>query len=114
MEQGDIARTEEQYQESLGLYQAADYAPGIPECLEGFARVAFARGQLERAARLFGAAGREAINVPLPPANRVRHEEAVTATRAALGEDRCTVLREAGMEQALEHAIAEALAIIMR
>ncbi|MDQ2785799.1 MAG: tetratricopeptide repeat protein, partial [Chloroflexota bacterium] len=108
LEQGDVARAEERYRESLALCQATDYEPGIPECLGGFARVAFARGQLERAARLFGAAGRESTNAPSLPVNRARHEEAVAATRAALGDRLFTALREAGMRQSLEHLIAEA------
>jgi predicted ATPase/class 3 adenylate cyclase len=87
-EQGDDDRATARYEESLMLRQDIGDKHGLAECLEGLAGVAVARQQLERAARLLGAAEslREAIGAPLPPRERVRYDRDMSAVRAGLGE----------------------------
>lgn len=62
---------------------------GIAECLEGFAAVAVARGEQDRAARLFGAAAalREKIGVPVPLADQPGMGSDAHAPQAALGHE---------------------------
>jgi hypothetical protein len=76
--------------------------------LEGFAHVAGAEGDAERAARLFGAAEalREALGAPLPPVERAHYDRSVAATRAALGEEAFAAAWAEGRALSLEQAIA--------
>ena len=70
-----------------------------------------ARGEFERAARLFGAASvlRDAIGLPLAAYERSLHEQWVTAMRAQLGEAGLGAAFAAGRAMPLELAIAYAL-----
>jgi predicted ATPase/class 3 adenylate cyclase len=83
----------------------------IIEDLAGLAAIASLFGQLERAARLLGAAAalRETIGTPQPKVERQDTEEAVAAVRAALGEEAWAAAHAAGQALTLEEAIAEAL-----
>ena len=54
--QGDDGRATALYEESLALRRELGDKHGLAECLEGLAGVAVAQRQLERAARLLGAA----------------------------------------------------------
>jgi hypothetical protein len=67
--------------------------------------------QLERAARLCGAAAalREAIGAPLSAAERTDFDRTVAAVRAALGEEAFAAVWACGQALPLEQAIAEAL-----
>jgi hypothetical protein len=73
-----------------------------------------AYGQVERAARLFGAAEelREAGGAPLPSAGRANYERDVAAVRAALSEVDFTISWAEGrgmtMDQAVEYALEQA------
>jgi hypothetical protein len=71
-----------------------------------------ARGQVERAAWLYGAAAglRTALGAPLLPAERALHKRAVADARAALGDDAFAAAWERGQALSLEQAIAEAIA----
>ena len=55
-QEGDDATARAFYSESLALRQALGDQPGIAECLEGFATLVAARGAVDRAVRLAGAA----------------------------------------------------------
>jgi predicted ATPase/transcriptional regulator with XRE-family HTH domain len=87
----------------------------IPMCFEGIAWVAVARGQAGRAARLFGAAEalREVMTFPKPPplipAERTKHDRAVSAARAQLDEATFTAAWAEGRTMSLEQAIAYTL-----
>jgi hypothetical protein len=76
------------------------------------AGVAGERERFELAASLFGSVAglREAIGAPLSPAERARHEESLTLTRAALDEATFRQCWEAGRTLSLEQAVDEALA----
>jgi non-specific serine/threonine protein kinase len=79
--------------------------------LESLAWVAAASGQSRRAARLCGAAEalREVLGVPLSPAQRTGHDQAVQAMRATLGEEAFAAAWAAGRALSLEQAVALAL-----
>jgi predicted ATPase/class 3 adenylate cyclase len=84
---------------------------GIAECLGGLAGLAGAQGQAERAVRLFGAAEvlREAMGIPLPPSDRVYHEQQIVSIRARLGDAAFAKARKTGRAMPLDQTIADAL-----
>ncbi len=79
--------------------------------LEGFARLAYAQHQPERAVRLYGAAQalREAIGSPMPPNVGAKYERIQADLRAALGEDGYQAGLDAGRALSTDQAIAYAL-----
>ena len=81
-----------------------------PFNLEGLASVAATQGALRWAAQLWGAAEalREAIDVPRLPVDRVGDQQAVTATRAHLGEEAFAAAWQEGWMTKLEQVIDEA------
>jgi predicted ATPase/class 3 adenylate cyclase len=88
--QGDYAAAE------VRLADAAQYAEelgnemSVPYVLEGYGKIAAARGELEHAALLFGASQglRERLGFSrLPPAERPTYEEAVGRMRAGLAKE---------------------------
>jgi predicted ATPase/DNA-binding CsgD family transcriptional regulator/transcriptional regulator with XRE-family HTH domain len=109
---GDFTRAAAFYQKSLTLRHDHGEQVAVAGCLRGLATVAAGLGQFEEAARLFGAAEglREIIGLP-PPRHRGRHDQAVAATRANLGEEQWHAANSAGRELPLRAAVAEALAI---
>jgi predicted ATPase/DNA-binding XRE family transcriptional regulator len=111
-EAGEYARALRLYEESLELGgRRMGLKHTILLCLEGLARVAVAKGGMERAAWLCGAAAalREYMGWPLPPAKRAEHERTVAATREALGEEAFDAAWIRGHSLPLEEAIADTL-----
>jgi hypothetical protein len=102
--QGDDERAMALYGESLALRRELGDKHGLAECLEGLAGVAVAQRQLERAARLLGAAEtlRETTGAPLSPGERVRYDRDVSAVRAGLGEVAFAAARATGKAMPLE------------
>jgi tetratricopeptide (TPR) repeat protein len=80
-------------------------------CLEGFAGLAGAREQAERAARLWGAAEalRKTIGAPLSIEGRLYFEHSMVAARAQLGEEVWEAAFAEGMAMAPEEAAEYAL-----
>lgn len=85
----------------LAIRRALKNKEGIAACLEGLAAAAGAVGQLEQAARLFGAAEalRESLGASLPPAERADHDRQSAAVRAALGQPEFAAAWAQGREQ---------------
>ena len=110
-EQGDYAAARTRHVESLVIWWEVGYKPAIASCLEGLARVACAQDHPERAAQLLGAAEalREAIGVPLPPADRAQHGRHRERGRAKLGEEMFAAAWTEGRAMTLEQAVAYAL-----
>jgi tetratricopeptide (TPR) repeat protein len=88
-----------------------EYRRGVTRCLEALAQVAYAQGQPERMAWLFGAAEaqREVSHWRLPPADQADYA-AVPAARTALGEAAFAAAWAEGREMPLDQAIASAMA----
>jgi predicted ATPase/class 3 adenylate cyclase len=109
--QGDLATARRCFEESLPMGVKLGYRTGIAGALEGLAELAVREGQLERAARLLGAceAMREAINVPVSPADLAEHDRAMTALRDALGGRRLAASSSEGRAMTQDQAIAFAL-----
>jgi predicted ATPase/DNA-binding SARP family transcriptional activator len=97
--------------ESMLLNRELGNKHGISELLSGFAARAAARGEPQRAARLFGAAEalREAIGSPVPLPDRAEYDRVVAAARSQL--DAAAWAREwqEGQKLVLEEAIKLAL-----
>jgi hypothetical protein len=107
LEQGQHEQAQQALVESLGT--ATTWTLGT--VLEGLAGVAAGQGHLARAARLFGAAAavRTRLGVPLRPANQALYQRHVTHTRAALGEEGWSRLREEGHAMTRDEAVTYAL-----
>ena len=98
--------------ESLTMRREIGSKKGVIGCLAGFAGVAVAEDQLERAARLLGAAEvlLGTIGIPLEHPDQVEFESRVKATRAALGDAAFATAWAEGRAMTLEQAIEYALA----
>jgi predicted ATPase/class 3 adenylate cyclase len=83
----------------------------IAQNLEGLAAAWQVEGQVERAARLFGAADalREAISTPLDPVEQQVYDRPMAALRASLGDQAYAAARAVGRAMPLQHAVEEAL-----
>ncbi len=108
---GDLERSTELFAECLPLLHGLGNRVWIARYLEPLAEIAAARGQPERAARLFGAAEslRKATGGVRMPAERPDYERGVAAARAALGEKAFVAAWAEGQALPLEDAIAFAL-----
>ena len=110
---GDIGRALALFRQSLASNQSLGDKEITLRAVSELATVARERGQLAAAARLLGSAAalREAINAPLAPAARIRHEQVVAAIHAGL--DRATFDAAWAGGRALnpERALTEAIAI---
>ncbi|HZT42939.1 MAG TPA: tetratricopeptide repeat protein [Chthonomonadaceae bacterium] len=114
---GDIARNWGDYvqasayqRESLLICQELGKY-GIADSLAGFADMAVAQEQPERAVQLWGAAEalREAMGTPLPPLEREKYDKKLDAAQKALGAERFAAAWEAGRAMTQEQAAAYAL-----
>jgi predicted ATPase/class 3 adenylate cyclase/DNA-binding CsgD family transcriptional regulator len=107
-DKGDYGQAGVQLKESLALMQESKSKRGIASVLEGFAKLTAAQQQAELAARLLGAAEvlREAIGAHLPLDERDDYDQAVAATRKALGEEAFARAWAKGRAMPLEQVLA--------
>jgi DNA-binding NarL/FixJ family response regulator len=110
-EAGDAVAALRAYRESLAVAAELGARPQVAAALEGFAMLAAAQAQPERALRLAGAAAalRDATGRPRPPAERPRLERALAAARSALG-PAADAAWQRGRRLTAEQAVAAALA----
>jgi DNA-binding CsgD family transcriptional regulator len=110
---GDHPLTLAHFAEALALCRDLGDTLGLAQCCEGMAPALVALGQPERAARLLAAAEpvRQALAVPLPPAEATAVANATTAARAALGEAAFEAAWAAGGALSAAQMVAEALAL---
>jgi predicted ATPase/class 3 adenylate cyclase len=82
----------------------------IPECLEGLGKIAVFKNNLERAARLFGAAEamREKMETPIPPIQRGDYDAHVQSLREKMGA-MFETFRTEGRAMTMEEAVVLAL-----
>ncbi|HET9224094.1 MAG TPA: tetratricopeptide repeat protein [Roseiflexaceae bacterium] len=109
--QGSYAAALKHYVECLALWAELGGKDGIALCLEGIACVAVAQAQVERAARLFGAAEalRIAIGAPMSPADISFVEPFLSTARARLDAAELSAAWAAGVALALDQAVSAAL-----
>jgi tetratricopeptide (TPR) repeat protein len=108
---GDHRRAVDLVRDALRLYQLTSNRLGLCGCFETLAIVAEARGQPERAARLFGAAEalRTALGAPMPPIERPDYEQSIATLRSALSNEVLATAWAAGRDTMLEDVTAYAL-----
>jgi tetratricopeptide (TPR) repeat protein len=110
-EVGDTERAREVLVEGLTRSSRSGYTSIVPEYLEGLAGLFTTCGQVERAARLYGAAeaAREHPGAALSPSARVRHEGHRESGRTQLGGAIWQAAWEEGQAMTLVEAIECAL-----
>jgi non-specific serine/threonine protein kinase len=107
---GDGARAHTLFSESLAIHQRQQNAPGMAECLIGFAALAVVRGLPGAGARLLAAAGGLGVQHAKSSwaVTRGEYNHYLTLARAGLTEDAFQAEQAAGGELSLEQAIAYA------
>jgi tetratricopeptide (TPR) repeat protein len=98
-------------EEGLVRWRELGHKRSFADGLEAFAGLAGAQRRPRRAARLLGAAAglRDALGLPLPPAERPRYERHEAAARAAPGDEVFVRTRAEGKAMTPEQAVAYAL-----
>jgi predicted ATPase len=108
---GDFDRAKASYRESLSLRVDRRNISAIAQSLEDFSSLASREGQMERAARLIGAA--EAICKSMgraaPAGPEVDYHRTVEVARESLGEDAYAAAWARGRQLTLEQGVAYAL-----
>ena len=110
-QEGDEEQAANLFVESLVLFLQSDDLSGVAACFQGLATVAAARGQLERAAYLFGATESGwAATKPSPTLGAHPHYPTKLASvRATLGHGATAAAWAAGRTVPLEQAVELAL-----
>jgi predicted ATPase/DNA-binding SARP family transcriptional activator len=106
----DMART--LGTESFAVLSNYGEPAGIAWCLDGFGIMASRTGKPERGAQLMASASRirNEIGVTVPPGERARYEQGLSAAREPLGEDAFAVAWADGLALTTDQAISLALA----
>jgi predicted ATPase len=109
--QDDLGRAADLYRESLTLSWDAGLNPLVQSTLEGFACVAGARGEAERAARLWGAgqALHETKGIPRDEDFLAEADTRISAVRSGMGEEAWEQAQHKGRAMTLEEAVSYAL-----
>jgi predicted ATPase len=105
---GRLDEAQAELGEALDLSQAARSTPFVTLCLSGYARLAFAEGNLERAALLEGAAEglRRRVGLSMWPHLRRVDAELVAKISEGLGESQYKQVTSAGSELTQREAVA--------
>jgi DNA-binding CsgD family transcriptional regulator len=106
--EADYAAARTQYEESLEICGVLGAKWIIAVCLLGLGEVVAAQQKLAWAAQLWGAADalRDALGIPIPPAEKADYERAVSAARAHLGERAFAASWAQGQSMTPEQAVA--------
>jgi len=106
--QGDAQLAIQHVQEELALIRQIRLDQFVPDCLEVWGAALAGQGDLERAATLWGAAAawRAAHHLPIAPAYRADHEQAVAGARAQIGESVFVAAWEHGQATPLDRLLA--------
>ena len=111
-DQRDDGRAHQLYAESVPLWLQVGNLVGIALCLKGWAAVAQRAGQLERAARLWGAAEvllERSSDQQIHPAIRAAYDRDHAAARVVLEQAGWAAAWKEGRAMTLEQTIAYAL-----
>jgi predicted ATPase/class 3 adenylate cyclase/Tfp pilus assembly protein PilF len=110
--QEDHARAANHYAESLSLAWDTGLNPLVQSALEGLACLAGARGETERAARLWGAAQalHEAKSIPRDTDFLAEADARISAVRLSMGEEAWEEAWRKGRAMTLDEAVSYALA----
>jgi len=108
----DLRVAPQSYRSTIQELRNNYYFIRIPECLEGLGKIAVTQNDLERAARLFGAAEgmREKMGTPIPPVQRGDYDAHIQILREKMGttfEWSWGQGRAMTMGEAMAHALGE-------
>ena len=108
--QDDLGRAADLYRESLSLSWETGLNPIVQSALEGFACVAGAKGEAERAARLWGAAQalHETKGIPRDPDFLAEADARISAVRSGMGEEAWEEAWRKGRAMTLDEAVSYA------
>ena len=108
---GNYERATELYKESIELAWEGRMKNGVSIRMEALGGVAVAQNQLERGARLLGAAEaiRQEIGASLIPYDRANHDRSVAALRTQLDEKTFAAAWTEGQKMSMEEAVEYAL-----
>jgi predicted ATPase/DNA-binding SARP family transcriptional activator len=111
LQRGERMQARELFAESLALFRELGSRRGIAECLDAFAATAMTGDDVERAARLWGAAEalREAAGAVMWLADRNEYERHIARLGARLDADVLLAAWAAGRALSVDEVIAEAL-----
>jgi tetratricopeptide (TPR) repeat protein len=110
---GNTTRAVQLYQQSILAWQELGHRVSLAHEFECLAFIACTQSQLQRAARLLGAAEniRESLNSPMMATERIEYDQNVSALRIQMGESYLQQAwsegRATGLEQAIEYALEE-------
>lgn len=111
---GNRAHAASLYAESLEMWRDLGDRRGMAYVIEGFAVLAAAEGEFERSLQLAGVAAalREALAVPLSPAEAERYERKLQRVRGVMTPERAQRVtaegRKMSVDRALEYALGSA------
>jgi predicted ATPase/DNA-binding SARP family transcriptional activator/Tfp pilus assembly protein PilF len=108
LKRGDSVNAYVHLMESLEILYALEDTSNIALCLRELACLSLNQGQIERAARLMGAAEglREAMGVLHTALDRAAYERDITAFRTALGEEAFSAALAEGRAMSVDQAVA--------
>jgi len=109
--QDDLSRAADLYRESLSISWDAGLNPIVQSALEGFACVAGAKGEAQRAARLWGAAQilHETKGIPRDTDFLAEADARISAVRSSMGEEEWEEAWRKGRTMTLNEAVSYAL-----
>jgi predicted ATPase/DNA-binding winged helix-turn-helix (wHTH) protein len=109
--QGEFTAAHAAYREALEQCAELEHRRGIARTLEGVACLAAASGDAIRALTLAAAADhlRSRIGAPLPPAERIKLDDGLSAARETLNSAEGKIAWQRGLEMPLQSAILFAL-----
>jgi tetratricopeptide (TPR) repeat protein len=112
---GDLPRARVQFREGLTMSLELGDRARVADYLDAAGRFAATTGRWESAARLLGTATTvyKSIGIEQFPDHRGEHERAVVAARAGLGDEGFRVAQHAGQTLPPEHAVDEALSVVL-
>jgi predicted ATPase/class 3 adenylate cyclase/Flp pilus assembly protein TadD len=107
----DLGRAADHYRESLSLSWDTGLTPLVQSALEGFACLAGARGEAERAVRLWGAAQslHETKGIPRDDDFFDEADARISVVRSGIGEEQWEQARHKGRVMTLDEAVSYAL-----
>jgi len=109
--EGHIDKAEQAYRETIPVWQKLGHGAAVANQLEFLAFIAIVHEQVERAARLLGAAEalREKIHIPMSHFERIEYDKQVTGLRNGMDEEVFSNLWSEGRVMTMEQAIQSAL-----
>jgi hypothetical protein len=110
--EGHYTKAEAMYRETIKEWQRIGHRAAVAHQLECFAALAIQAGQLERTARLYGAAQalREKVGIQMTIAEQAEYEQTVAALRSRMGTAACDAAWAAGRALSMDEAVRFAVA----